>query len=193
MKRDWKYLLYLSLAFGLFLLVKLTEPRQYDWTPTYAVEDKNPFGAYVLNELLPDLFKAHKVAVSNKTIYELKDSLKEGESDIILTHSFRSEKEDAEVLLQHVAKGASVFIGAESFYGKLADTLKLSTYDYLFRDGMQEQRKDTSYLTFVNPRFDTLHHIFSSVATFIIILERLTAPAPRLSSKMMFINRSLFA
>ena len=158
MKRDWKYLLYLSLAFGLFLLVKLTEPRQYDWTPTYAVEDKNPFGAYVLNKLLPDLFKAHKVVVSNKTIYELKDSLNEGESVIILTHSFRSEKEDTEVLLQHVAKGASVFIGAESFYGKLADTLKLSTYDYLFRDGMQEQQKDTSYLTFVNPRFDTLHH-----------------------------------
>ena len=157
MKRDWKYMLYLSLAFGLFLAVKLMEPRRYDWTPTYAVEDKNPFGAYVLSKLLPDLFKGKKIAVSNRTIYELKDSLKDGESVIILTHSFRIEKEDTEILLQHVAKGASVFIGAESFYGKLADTLKLSTYDYFFRDGMQKQRKDTSYLTFVNPRFDTLH------------------------------------
>ncbi len=158
MKRDWKYMLYLSLAFGLFLAVKLMGPRRYDWTPTYAAEDKNPFGAYVLSKLLPDLFKGKKVAVSNRTIYELKDSLKNGESVIILTHSFRIEKEDTEILLQHVAKGASVFIGAESFYGKLADTLKLSTYDYFFRDGMQKQRKDTSYLTFVNPRFDTLHH-----------------------------------
>lgn len=158
MRRDWKYILYLSLAFGLFLTVKLMEPRQYDWTPTYAVEDKNPFGAYVLNELLPNLFKGKKVTISNRTIYELKDSLKDGESMIILTHSFRSEKEDTEVLLQHVAKGASVFIGAESFHGKLADTLKLTTYDYFFTDGMQKQRKDTSYLTFVNSRFDTLHH-----------------------------------
>ncbi len=37
MKRDWKYMLYLSLAFGLFLVVKLMEPRRYDCTGPDAV------------------------------------------------------------------------------------------------------------------------------------------------------------
>lgn len=155
MKKDWKYILYLSLAFGVFVVVSLLGPMQYDWTPTYAAEDKNPYGAYVLNELLPELFKGRNFIVSNQTMYELQDSLKQGENVLILTHSFRSGKEDAEVLLKHVEKGGSVFIGAQSFYDKLADTLRLATSDYLFTGGMYEQRRDTSYLKFVNPRLDT--------------------------------------
>ncbi len=158
MKSDWKYILYLSIAFGLFLIVKLTGPKQFNWTPTYASEDKNPFGAYVLGELLPELFKGKKLDISNQTMYELKDSLKSGENVIILTHSFNSEKEDTKVLLDHAEKGATIFIGAQSFYGKLADTLKLLTFDYLFRNSLYEKRKDTSYVKFVNPKLDSSHH-----------------------------------
>ncbi len=161
MKKDWKYILYLSLAFGVFLLVKLTGPKQFDWTPTYATEDKNPFGAYVLKELIPALFNGKKLTVSNKTIYELKDDLKSGDNVIILTHAFHGDKTDTEALLKHVEKGASVFIGAQSFYGKLADTLNLKTSDYLFKNGLYQQRKDTSFIKFVNPRLDTSkHYIF---------------------------------
>jgi len=158
MKKDWKYILYLSLAFGIFLLVKLTGPKQFDWTPTYAPEDKNPFGAYVLGQLLPELFNGSKVDISNQTIYELKDSLTSGENLIILAHMFSSDKPDTEALLKHVEGGATVFISAQSFYGKLADTLKLATYDYLFRNGLNEQRKDTSFVKFVNPILDTTYH-----------------------------------
>jgi hypothetical protein len=158
MKKDWKYILYLSIAFGLFLIVKLTGPKQFNWTPTYASEDKNPFGAYVLKELLPELFKGKKLDISNQTIYELKDSLRSGENVIILTHGFNGEKEDTKALLEHAEKGATVFIAAQSYYGKLADTLKLVTFDYLFRNGLYEQRKDTSYVRFVNPQLDSSRH-----------------------------------
>jgi hypothetical protein len=158
MKRDWKYIVYLSIAFGLFVAVKLMEPKQYDWNPTYAAEDKNPFGGYILNELITDLFKDKKVDVSNLTVYELKDSLKPGDNLIILAHYFRTDKEDTQVMLDHVEKGGHVFIGAESFYGKLSDTLKLDTYDYLFHAGLQNQRRDTSYLSFANGRLDSSHH-----------------------------------
>ena len=161
MRKDWKYILYLSLAFGLFLAVKLMEPKLYDWSPTYAIEDKNPFGGFILSELLPDLFQGKRISRSKKTIYELKDSLKKGENLMILAHWFRSEKEDTDVLLQHAARGATVFIAAESFYGRLADTLKIVTSDYLFTKGMQDQGKDTSYLKFVNPDLDTAtHYVF---------------------------------
>ncbi len=158
MKRDWKYILYLSLAFGLFLVVKLMGPKDFDWTPTYAAEDKNPFGAYVLKELLPSLFQGKKVTVSNQTLYELKDSVKQIENIVVLTHSLSTGPEDTGALLKHVEKGATIFISAQSFYGKLADTLKLSTSDYLFEKAITDQRKDSSYLKFVNPHLDTAHH-----------------------------------
>ncbi len=158
MKRDWKYILYLSLAFGLFLFVKLMGPKDYDWTPTYAAEDKNPFGAYVLNELLPSLFKGKKVRVINQTVYELKDSVKQQENIIVIAHSLSMPKEDTEVLLKHAEQGATILISAQSFRNKLADTLKLSTYDYLLEKNMADARRDTSFLKFVNPRFDTSQH-----------------------------------
>ena len=158
MKKDWKYILYLSLAFGLFLAVKLMEPRQFNWTPSYAAEDKNPFGAWVLNEILPGLFPGRKIDVSNLTLYEIKDSLGEADNVIILTHAFDATREDAAVLLSHAENRASVFIASESFSGKLADTLKLATYDYLFKNGLNEQRRDSSFVRFVNPKLDTSSH-----------------------------------
>ncbi|CAN5131777.1 DUF4350 domain-containing protein [soil metagenome] len=158
MKKDWKYILYLSLAFGIFLIVKLTGPKQFDWTPTYAPEDKNPYGAFVLWQILPDLFKERELVVSNLTVYELKDSLEADENVIILSHTFTGEKADTEALLKHVENGGSVFISAESFYGKFADTLKIATYDYLFRNGLNEIQRDSSYVKFTNRTLDTTRH-----------------------------------
>ncbi len=158
MKKDWKYILYLTLAFGIFLAVKLSRPKEFDWTPTYASEDKNPFGAYVLRELLPPLFNGHRVQVTNKTLYELRDSLKAHQNILILAHSYSADAAEVKVLLDHVHAGGTAFIGAQSFHGKLADTLQLRTYDYLFRDGMYSKRKDSSYVKFVNAHLDTLAH-----------------------------------
>ncbi|HWA35823.1 MAG TPA: DUF4350 domain-containing protein [Cyclobacteriaceae bacterium] len=158
MRKDWKYILYLTLAFGIFLAVKLSGPKEFDWTPTYASEDKNPFGAFVLRELIPALFKGHRVQVTNKTLYELRDSLERGQNILVLAHAYAADDEEVKVLLNHVYAGGSAFIGAETIRGKLADTLWLSTRDYIFQRGMYAHRKDTSFLKFLNPALDTSNH-----------------------------------
>jgi hypothetical protein len=155
MKKNRGYIVYLSLAVGLFLVVKLIGPKEYDWTPTYAAYDKNPFGAYVLSKLMPDLFPGREVTVSNKTLYEIKDSVHQQQNIFILTHVLRSEKEDVPALLEHVSKGGVAFLSAQSFYGKLADTLKLFTRDYLFDNSMVGERRDSAYLQFVSSGADT--------------------------------------
>jgi hypothetical protein len=155
MKKDWKYILYLTIAFGIYIVVKLSGPKEFDWTPTYASEDKNPFGAFVLRELLPGLFKENQIRITNKTLYELKDSLKPKQNILILAHSYRGDKEEVRVLLDHVNDGGCAFIGAESFLGPLADTLAIATQDYLFQRDMYTQRRDTSFLKFTNMQLDT--------------------------------------
>jgi len=175
MKKNRGYIIYLSLAIGLFLAVKLMGPKEYDWTPTYAAYDKNPFGAFVLREVMPDLFHGKHVTISNKTLYELKDSLGSLQNIFILTHVLRSEEEDVPFLLDHVGKGGVVFLSAQSFYGKLADTLKLFTRDYLFENSLNEKRRDSAYLQFVGAGIDTtqkyifrrdnMHHYFSRYDT----------------------------
>ena len=68
MRKDWKYILYISLAFGLFVIVKLLSPSNYDWTITFAHDDKNPYGAYAFNKLLPDLFPNRTISHSYKNL-----------------------------------------------------------------------------------------------------------------------------
>ena len=175
MRKDWKYILYISLAFGLFVIVKLFSPKKYDWTMTFAYDDKNPYGAYAFSNLLPELFPGRGISHSYKTLYEIKDSLAGLENILIISSNFSADKEDSETLLHHVEKGGSVFISAEYFWGHFSDTLSLRTYDYFFKSGDVFGKRDTSYLKFSNAQIDTadefhyrrdnIHNYFSQFDT----------------------------
>jgi hypothetical protein len=160
MRKDWKYILYLILAFGLFVAVKLLSPHQYDWTVTFAHDDKNPYGAYALSELLPDIFPENGVRHTYLTLYEIKDSLKRSGNILSISSNFSAGKEDTEALLKHVAAGGSAFISAHYFLGHFSDTLKLSTYDYFFKGGDILARNDTAVIQFVNPSLDTTKQFY---------------------------------
>jgi hypothetical protein len=160
MKKDWKYILYISLAFGLFVVVKLLSPKQYDWTVTYSHDDKDPYGAYALNELLPTIFPEKDIRHSYQTLYEIKDSLKRSGSILIVASRFSADEEDTKALLNHVAEGGTAFIAAENFWGQFADTVDVSTYDYFFKEGNIFTKKDTAALRFANPRMDTVHEFY---------------------------------
>lgn len=151
LKKDRKYIIYLVVVIGIFVTIKMILPRQYDWRVSLAHDDKNPFGAYALNELLPSLFE---VKNSYQTLYELKDSLSAGSSLFILTATFNPGKEDMESLLRFVEKGGSAFISAEHFYGNFSDTLGISTRDYLFNENVLKG-SDTATLHLANSHWDT--------------------------------------
>src|SRR5688572_16376116 len=160
MGKDWKYILYISLAFGLFVAVKLLSPKKYDWSMTFAHDDKNPYGAYAFNNLLPELFPDQNVLHSYKTLYEIKDSLRGSENIVIIGSNFSADKEDTETLLRHVENGGSAFISAEYFWGHFSDSLGLTTYDYFFRSGGVFGKRDTSYLKFANTQLDTVKEFY---------------------------------
>lgn len=151
MSKDWKYILYISVAIALFVAVRLSSTPPFDWTPTLAHDDKNPFGAYVLHELAGETFAPHSVSVASRTLYEISDSLKRGGNIFVLSMAIAGDEEDTRLLLEHVAKGATAFLSAQYFSGKLADTLKLKTNETYF-EGLQ--MTDTTYLRFVRDSED---------------------------------------
>lgn len=152
MTRDWKYILYIALAVGAFLLLKLLSPKQYDWTVTYAAEDKNPFGGYAMGVLIRTLLPDEHLRHSYKTLYELRDSVKHGSGIFVVAARFSPGDEDAEALLDHVYKGGTAFISTEYISGKLADTLKLVT-EYRFEDILNQS--DSIALHLVATPLDT--------------------------------------
>lgn len=159
MSKDWRYIAYVVGAIALFVLVKLLSPKQYDWSITLVHDDKNPYGVYALHKLIPSQFENISVHNSYRTLYELKDSLKDNETIVIFASNFNGSREDTEALLEHVSKGATAFISSQYFWGHFSDTLNVSASDYFFAQAnlgdKTINRNDTSYLNFTNHKLDS--------------------------------------
>ncbi|MFO7258512.1 MAG: hypothetical protein DIU61_012485 [Bacteroidota bacterium] len=153
MKKELKYLLLLGVAALIYLLFKLFAPRDYDWTVTFNIHDKNPFGGYVLNELINDVFPENRILHSYRTIYELYDTIDAPVNFLSLSSYLHMAKEDTEALLANVYEGGNAFISTEWIYGPLADTLSIEFSDYYW-DGnfsFNINKEDTAALVFTNP------------------------------------------
>ncbi len=187
MGKDWKYIIYLVILVGLLLFVILSKDKQYDWQVTYAHEDKNPFGANALSELIPAVLQK-SIEHRYKTFYELKDSVSAHDNILSISSRFNPDKDDAIALLNHVERGGAAFISANYIRGTLADTLGLRTYDYFFEGAhpFQGERNDTATLKLVNLSSDTtkafhfkrnnIHNFLAKADTAFIF----TKPAPAL-------------
>jgi hypothetical protein len=156
MKKDWKYLTYLGILAALLVILMLSKSKQYDWSITFSHEDKNPYGTYALNQLLPAVVK-NKVRNSYQTLYELKDSLQSQENIFILSGSFSPGKEDTEMLLDYAEQGGTLFISANNYYGAFSDTLGIVTGDSFFQGDNTFNQNDSAALHFVSSVIDSIH------------------------------------
>lgn len=150
MKGDLKYIIILVGAVLVFVLIKFMVKDPIDWRITYSHQDKNPFGSYLINERLPDIFPNSDVEVVNQTIYELKDN--DLDNVLIIAERLSMAKEDTDALLNMVNDGANFFLASRYFFGHLADTLGIDAEDYFFNDNILKNvnQSDTAQLSFVN-------------------------------------------
>lgn len=132
---------YIILVVGIVLLTyaELTKPKPLDWSPTFSKEDKIPYGAYVLFNLLKDIFPEGAVLVKTKSVYDDFDEddalpLAEntnyisisGDTNLSFSKAGSStyiDQYETEVLLDYAAQGNHVFIASNIFSPLLIDTL----------------------------------------------------------------------
>ena len=152
MRGERKYLIILIIAFVLYVIIQLANPSPINWQITLAHEDKNPFGGYVLDALIGDLFSS--VNRSYRTIYEQQDTLRENQ--LILTTNFYPDEEDIDVMLDHVYNGGNIMISSHNFSPILMDTLNFDVEDYIFDADFQAnlENNDSSILSFANPQMN---------------------------------------
>jgi hypothetical protein len=144
----------------LLVLAELLIPKPLDWTVTLSSEDKNPYGAYALWKVLPDLFPEQELHNLHQTIYE-SDSLPVQASYLILAQNFMPDQADSRALLEKAAAGASIFIAAQDFGGSFADTLALSTGNHLFEQMAETDNfgtaQDSVYIRYLTPAAPAEH------------------------------------
>ncbi len=155
MTKDWKYIVYLSLLGFLLLFVILSKNKEHDWSLHFSHLSKDPYGTFVLTNLLPGHIKNQNLTNSYKTIYELKDSLQQQENILIISSRFAPDQEDAKVLLTMVENGTTAFISSTDFFGTFADTLGLETGDSFFQGENSFSQGDSASLHFVSPAMDS--------------------------------------
>jgi hypothetical protein len=145
--KNLKFIIPVLVVFILMVLVKMFTPEPTDWIPSYSKNDKIPYGSYLLFEILPDLFPGRKIETTNLPFFNITNQKNiENKNIIIICSHFSPDDLDAKVLRDLLEKGNDVFIAANSFGKKIADSLKLNT-NYSFFGGV-----DSAEVNFVNPK-----------------------------------------
>ena len=166
MKKDLKYYMILLLAFLAFILYELNKPKALNWEVSLSKRDKNPYGTYVLNDLLSEAMRQNQVRHSNKTLFELADEEHAGNL-LILCRYFAPDEPDLNAMFEMLDSGVNLFIAASAYGGQFGDTLNLETGTTLLSDSVQNLGlvylgvlEDSTPVRFVNPHLDNKDYYF---------------------------------
>ncbi len=140
--------LIVAVAF-VFALIYVNQPGRR-WVETYSSLDKEPYGGYVLHELMEDLFPAQEIRSEYRTLYEL---IGDGEdvpdlgSLLIVAARPYLESADAKALSAYLKSGKTVLIAANYFWSVTSDSIGLprnfrmeNSVPFTGEDALSEER-----------------------------------------------------
>jgi hypothetical protein len=130
---------------GLLIYADATKPKPIDWTPTYSVNDKIPFGLYVFDKESPNLFKGDSIEKFRITPYEYLDSKYSYDAEdytisgtfIAIASENEMDSESVTELLHFADYGNTVMLSMQSFPPAVVDTLGLVVASRFFADSIQ--------------------------------------------------------
>lgn len=162
MKKHWKSITLLVVLMTLLVLSEVYAPKKIDWSPTFSLHHKKPFGAYALFKMLEDIFpeqniKAVHVPASEALSideYYKSSKLDELYNYISLNRTAQFNEIEVEYLLDFVGEGNSVFIAAEYFMSPtLTDTLGFDAdFKFSFQKDLMNFEEDSVTISFSNPK-----------------------------------------
>ena len=140
------YLGFLVLLFATIIIIDSKKPKPINWTPTYAVKDKIPFGLHILQQELADL-SHQKITEISTTPYEYLDPLFDYDSLVnnykikgTLLNISEFTTIDASSLTEMFyfeSHENAVFLSMKSFPKPLLDSLKIELKsDFKFNDSI---------------------------------------------------------
>lgn len=132
------YLFFLLLIIVAIVFIDSNRPKPINWTPTYSINDKIPFGLFVFDKESKRLFADAAIEKIDITPYEFFTSnynyedtinggyLKEG-TFLYIDQEVTMDEESINELLTYVSYGNKAFLSANHFPRYFLDTLKLNT------------------------------------------------------------------
>ncbi len=140
------YLIIAGVLLIVYIVAQLNRPKAVDWSETLSSKEKAPFGTYILNNRLKDIFPKSTVVNYRKPIYNVlaEDSLKDA-TYIIICPEIELTKADYGKLSAYLNKGNDVFIVANYFGKAFEKYLKVKTASDF------KINRDAYPVNFINP------------------------------------------
>lgn len=125
-KGERKYYAIIIFVFLVLFLIQQFQKPPTNYDHTFSHKDKNPYGGYVLKDVLTNFMGDAEIRSLNLTLYEIQDEELFNKNLIIFADQVYMPEEDSDALLEAVNEGMTAFISASYIQGKLADTLNFS-------------------------------------------------------------------
>ena len=147
----------MGVVFLLLILSMFTGSKRINWRETFSKNDKNPYGAYVLYGLLPDLFPEGEISVGeDETYYAFDEDYFENTLYLIFTDNYLGDIYDSEALLEFVAQGNYAFLVARDFPSALLDSFQIGITSPVLEFLEEEMpTADSTKIRFTNPELGT--------------------------------------
>lgn len=115
MKKNLWIILLVVVLMVVYTIYEANKPQPMDWSKNFSVEKKGPYGTYIMKDALPYMFPGGKTEVSRVSIQEklrLED-INIPEVYFFVYTYFESMNDEAEMLLDYVNEGNTLFLSAE--------------------------------------------------------------------------------
>jgi hypothetical protein len=133
-----KYIVILLATITAYMLFEYYRPKPIDWQDTYENDDKIPFGAKVVYDLLPDIMQQATIQTIRLPLYNFFTEKKTAEPSnyVAICRDFSIDDNDQEKLLRYVKRGNNAFISAYGIPDTLGSVLgfKASVKELKLRD-----------------------------------------------------------
>jgi hypothetical protein len=149
------YIVILVLILALVIAMDISKPKPINWEPTYGVNDKIPFGLYILDQELEKM-TGQKVTKIEQTPYEYFESQYDYDT-LVNTYKVKGtflninnygniDETSAQEILYFISNKNTAFLSMKKFPETLLDSLKISMdADYKYSDKI--------YNWLANPKF----------------------------------------
>ena len=123
-------ILFISILYGLFYEGK----KNHSWQESYTHTSKEPYGTYILHELLGEIFDTDSLKESNEEIFDqLVYEELAGKNYIIINNYFPADEADVDEMVRFIREGNQIFIAARGFSDEMTDRfdvqISVSSFD----------------------------------------------------------------
>ncbi len=129
------YVFFLLVIIGFFIYLDAVKPKPVDWSPSYVLKDKIPFGLYIFDQESEKILWPNKVRKESKTLYEFLDPLYEADTAsgkykikgtiLNVCDEYVIDDESTKELFYFVSHGNDAFLSVENLPKIFTDSLKI--------------------------------------------------------------------